>query len=161
MRSECQFFMSVQDEREFIEHAASTHSLAVAGRGHVAALTGPLGSIQFLRSELIGSTLTAGRIALATVGLDVEPLLSEGAAPRLERIFRQLRHWLQTRYTNDLVAFSEALPPEQRKVIRYPSFWLGPDARRWLLSHPDATLRQFRTVAVIFIPLELHATGTT
>ena len=160
MRSECQFFMSVQDEREFVEQAASAHSLAVAGEGHAAALIGPLGPIQFLRSELFGSTLTAGRIALATVGLDGEPLLSEEAAPRLERIFRQLRRWLQTRYTNDLVAFSEALPPEQRKVIRYPSFWLGPDARRWHSTHPDATLRQFRTGAVVFMPHELHVTRT-
>lgn len=152
MRSECQFFMSSQDESQFVAHATSTDSITVTGNGAIAALTSPFGSIQFCRSELFGSTLTAGRIALATTGLDGEPLLPVDNASSLERIYKQLRRWLQTRYTNDLVAYNESFPPEQRKVVRYPSIWLGPDARNWISSHADAKLRQFRTGHVVFTP---------
>ncbi len=158
MRSECQFFMASEDEAEFLAHATAAHSLTVSGEGHIAALTCSLGSIQFLRSQRFDSTLTAGRIALATTGLDKESLVPESAS-ELERIYRQLRRWLQKRCTNDLVAYSESLSPEQRKVVRYPSFWLAPHARSWLLNHSDAVLRQFRTGAVVFKPSPSHATG--
>jgi hypothetical protein len=158
MRSECQFFMASEDEAEFLAHATTAHPLAISGEGHIAALTCSLGSIQFLRSQRFGSMLTAGRIAIATTGLDGESLVPESDS-ELERIYRQLRRWLQKRYTNDLVAYSEAFPAGQRKVVRYPSFWLAPHARNWVLSHSDAVLRQFRTGAVVFVPSPSDATG--
>ncbi len=158
MRSECQFFMSAEDEAEFIAHATTAHPLNLSSEGTISALFCSHGSIQFLRSQRYGSTLTAGRIALATTGLDGECLFPD-TAPSLERIYRQLRRWLQKHYTNDLVAYSEALPLERRKVVRYPSFWLAPHARSWLLSHADAVLRQFLTGTVVFMPSPSHATG--
>jgi hypothetical protein len=157
MRSECKFFMASEDEVEFLAHASTAHPLAISGDGHISALTCSLGSIQFIRSQRFGGTLTAGRVALATTGLDGESLFPASAS-ELERIYRQLRRWLQKRYTNDLVAYSESLPPEQRKVVRYPSFWLAPYARSCLLSHSDAVLRQFRIGAVLFTPSPFHAT---
>lgn len=157
MRSECQFFMAPEDEAEFLAHATTAHPLTVSGEGHIAALTCSLGSIQFLRSQRFDSTLTAGRIALATTGLDGESLVPESAS-ELERLYRQLRRWLQKRYTNDLVAFNESFPPEHRKTVRYPSVWLAPHARSWLVSHSDAELRQFHTGFVVFIPSPSHAT---
>lgn len=150
--------MAPEDEAEFLAHATTAHPLTVSGESHIAALTCSLGSIQFLRSQRFGSTLTAGRIALATTGLDGENLVPESAS-ELERIYRQLRRWLQKRYTNDLLAYNESLSPEQRKVVQYPSFWLAPHARSWLLNHSDAVLRQFRTGAVVFTPNPSHAAG--
>ncbi len=158
MRSECQFFMCAEDEAEFITHATTSHPITYTCEGRIAAFDSPLGSIQFLRSYLHGSILTAGRIALATTGLSGECLFP-GTAPELERIYRQLRRWLQKHYTNDLVAYSEAFPIGQRKVVRYPSFWLGPHSRTWLLTHPGAVLRQFHTGAVVFVPSSYHPTG--
>jgi hypothetical protein len=150
--------MDPEDEAEFLAHATTAHPLTVTGDCDIAALTCSLGSIQFLRSQRFDCTLTAGRIALATTGLDGESLVPESAS-ELERIYRQLRRWLQKRYTNDLVAYSESLPPEKRKVVRYPSFWLAPHARSWLLNHSDAVLRQFRNGTVVFTPSSSHATG--
>ena len=151
MCSECQFFMSSEDEAEFLAHATTAHPLTVSGQGHIAALTCSIGSIQFLRSQRFDSTLTAGRIALETTGLDSDSLVAESNL-ELERIYRQLRRWLQKRYTNDLVAYNESLPPDQRTVVRYPRFWLAPYARSWLLNHSNAVLRQFRTGTVVFAP---------
>ena len=158
MRSECQFFMSREDEAAFVAHATTAHSLVVNGDGVVAVLECSLGSIQLLRSVRFGDTLTAGRIALATTGLDGENPVQESAS-ELERIYRQLCRWMKKHYTNDLVAYSESLPPDQRKIIRYPNFWLGPHARSWLLSHTGAALRQFLTGAVVFTLRSSDPTG--
>jgi hypothetical protein len=130
MRSQCRFFMSPEDEAEFIAYASIACSLSVSGEGRIAELSCSLGTIQFLRSQRFGSTLTLGRIALVTT------------ASGLEGIYRQLRRWLQKHYTNDLVTYNESFPPDSRKTVRCPSIWLAPHARIWLLSHSDAVLRQ-------------------
>ena len=160
MRSECQFFMASQDEREFVVHATSVHQLHVTGDTHIVSLRCSFGDIQFERSQQFDSILTAGRVALATTGLDRESLVPSDTAPHLERVYRQLRRWLQTRYNNDLVCYSEFFPVGQRKVDRVRSFWLGPHAQQWLETSAGAVLRQFRTGRVIFDFAHKHQTAT-
>jgi hypothetical protein len=149
MRSECQFFMTPDDEAEFLAHAASTYQLGVTGTGLVCSLGASSGFIQYETSERFDLLLTAGRIALTTTGLDREPLFQPESAAVLERAYKGLRRWLQARYTNDLVGYSEFFPVGQRKVAPVRYFWLGPHARAWLLHHPGAVLRQFRTGRVV------------
>ena len=151
--------MMPDDEAEFLAHAASTYHLGVTGTGFVRSLSGSSGSIQYEPGERFDSLVTAGRIALATTGLDREPLFQPESAAVLERAYRGLRRWLQARYINDLVCYSEFFPVGQRKVSPARSFWLGPHARAWLLHHPGAVLRQFRTGAVVFVPTHSNATA--
>jgi hypothetical protein len=149
MRSECQFFMAEKDEEEFVDYATLTHSIRVTGEGHITDFQGSHGDIQFLRSQRLGSVLIAGRIALATTDLDGHSVYPD-SAPALERIYKQMRRWLQTRYCNRLVCYSEFFPVGQRKVQPARMFWLGPHAQRWLETEPLAVLRQFRDGRVIF-----------
>ena len=151
LRSECQFFMHPEDEAEFLAHASARHALSVVGEGGSACLVGPQGSVQFLRSHLSETAISAGRIAIATTGLDGECLFPE-TSEELERAYRELRRWLQKRYSNDLVCFNECAPLEQRVVAPCRNVWLGPHTLHWLETMPGANLRQFIDGPVIFSP---------
>ncbi|MEW6305801.1 MAG: hypothetical protein AB1705_20170 [Verrucomicrobiota bacterium] len=141
--------MAERDDEEFVDYATRTHSIRVTGDGSIADFQCSHGDIQFLRSQRFGGILTAGRIALATTDLDGHGLYPDSASA-LVRIYKQMRRWLQTRYCNRLVCYSEFFPVGQRKVQPARMFWLGPHAKSWLEKEPDSVLRQFRDGRVIF-----------
>lgn len=142
--------MTEGDEQEFVEYVTRTHGVSVTGEGHIADFECAHGRIQFLRSQRFDLVLTAGRIALATTDRDGHSLCPD-SAPALERIYKQMRRWLQTRYNNRLVCYSEFFPVGLRKVQPARMFWLGPQAQRWLDTEPHALLRQFRDGRVVFV----------
>ena len=148
MRSECQFFMRPEDERVFLEFATGDLNLRFAGSGSIASLESDFGSIQFLRSEQFGMTLTSGRIAIATTGFSLE--YDSVNAPKLEKAYSTLRRWVQARYSNKLVCYSEYFPEGQRVTNKTRVFWLGPHEKGWLQTEPTSELRQFHTGAVVF-----------
>ncbi len=141
--------MAESDDQEFVDYATSTHDVRVTGERHVTDFECAHGKIQFLRSQRFDMVLTAGRIALATTDRDGHSLYPD-SAPALERIYKQMRRWLQARYSNRLVCYSEFFPVGQRKVQGARMFWLGPHAASWLTAEPHAVLRQFRDGRVIF-----------
>lgn len=146
MRSECQFFMSRQDEESFLKLAYEKFGLACHG-DWLSNADLPAQAIQFERSRQYDTVLTAGRIALATRDLDGAELYpSEGQA--LEKAFRGLRGYIRKHFNNRLAAYTNG----QKSKHTYRNIWLGPDAQSWLAAVPGATLRAFRGASSNFIP---------
>lgn len=106
-------------------------------------------TIQYERSQLVGSTLTAGRIAIATTGLGGEKFYPQPSGA--ESVYKKLRTWLRKNYSNSLVCFSDGLPPESRLVVPTKNFWLGRHASHWLREN-GGCLRQFKTAGAFFEP---------
>jgi hypothetical protein len=141
--------MNTDDEAEFLKFASGSLGLQVTPGTHHSFLQCPSGQIGFERCRSNGNTLISGRIALATTdrgGFCEDP----ANAAQIERVYKQLRRWLQKVCTNDLVCYNDCMPEHERKTIRVPMFWIGPKARIWLLENPHAELRQFTTGAVVF-----------
>ena len=148
MRSECQFFMSQQDEDAFLKFAYDKFGLTCHG-DWLSNADLPAEAIQFDRSRQYDTVLTAGRIALATHDLEgVE--LYPGEGPRLEKAFRGLRGYIRKHFNNQLAAYTNG----QRSQYTYRNLWLGPDAESWLAAVPGATLLAFRGATSNFIPEE-------
>lgn len=136
MRSECQLFMQRAHEQAFLRHARA-FGLGLVGEDWICELQSGHGNIQFLRSRLFETTLTAGRIAVASE-----------SAPRC-RSYRNLRRWVQTRYNNDVVCYGQNEPPAERRVLAIRRMWLGPHAEAWLRETPGAQLRQVKGASVV------------
>ena len=104
--------------------------------------------IQYLHSEQKDSTLSAGRIAIATTDKAGEATYPNFAAA--ESAYKKLRAWLRKNYNNNLVGYSEYFPLESRVVMVTKNFWLGPHAAKWH-EFQNGTLRQFHSGAVVFM----------
>ena len=152
MRSEFQFFMSPEDEKSFLDFARKKHGLSIIGKWLVSNDC-PEGAIQFLPSEFFDNDLTAGRISFATTDIDGNDIFHNGRA-MLEKVYRSLRRQIQTHYSNKLIAYTDGLPSK----YLYRNFWLGPSARIWLDTTPEACLRQFKGHSSVFVPGTTSAT---
>ena len=151
MRSQLQFFMFPEDETEFLDYATREVRLRLGGDGRITySLEAHGGEIQFARSARFDLTLTEGGIALATTSHEGEYYISQQAAKKIEADYNRLRRWLKARYTNKLVSYAEYIPLTERAPSPTRQHWLGPHAREWLRSNPDATLRQAKGYRVVF-----------
>lgn len=150
MRSELQFFMAHEDELEFERQVSAIEGAQIVrGQHYDQILLGNV-PIQYARSQMFDITLTAGRIAIATHGLGGEQNYPAPAVA--EAAYKKLRAWLRKNFSNNLICFSENLPLETRVVQPIKNFWLGQHAARWLEEN-KGTLRQFKTGAVVFMPV--------
>lgn len=102
-------------------------------------------TIQFLRSQVVDTVITEGRIAIGTSHA------SETEAAGVERRFRSLARFVKKRYTNSMIRWcNPALPlgPAIRGRSANPSkpdpqVWVGPHAMRWLQEDLDRRIKQF------------------
>jgi len=142
MRSEFQFFMSENDETEFVSSFASlADALKRESDTQWWFCIGDC-RVQFLRSKLSDDQITLGRIAVATHGTG--EACSRG--PLVEGLFKKMRTWLKKRYTNRLMAENIEIPGS---ATSYRLFWLGPDAAA-MFRNGRVTLRSLFSGPVVF-----------
>jgi len=102
-------------------------------------------TIQFLRSQIVGSIITEGRIAVSTNDV-VEP-----EAKGVERRFKFLSKFIKKNYMNSVVRwYSPDAPNAPAAADRSanpskpdPHVWVGPHALRWLCENRIRRVRQF------------------
>ncbi len=102
-------------------------------------------TIQFLRSEIFGSVITEGRIAVSTSDA------TEKEAMGVERRFKSLVRFVKKTYTNSVIQWSNpSLPFAPARPGRSanpskpdPQVWVGPDALRWLQQDQNHRIKQF------------------
>src|SRR5215813_8757844 len=98
MRSQCEFFMSPEDEVAFLQFAAAKYNLGVHGNWLSNDALPPEG-LQFLPSKRFDLDLIAGRISIATV--DGASRSDSASMPaHLERVYRGLRSYIRKHFNN-------------------------------------------------------------
>ncbi|MFM8189210.1 MAG: hypothetical protein ACKN85_12080 [Pirellula sp.] len=105
-------------------------------------------TIQFLRSEMDGSILTEGRIAVSTISRSEFPATS---VQTLEKRYADLRRYLRKNYSNSIVQwrnptlpYAPAGPNRSANPSKPdPQLWVGPHALRWLRERRDHRIKQF------------------
>lgn len=135
MRSQLQFFMVEDDEREFLAFAEQeVDSVETSKSSSLWLMVGDC-PIQFCPSVSKNSVLNSGRIAIATTGTEqVYESSLKG-----ERIFKRLRRWMRERYSNSLVCRNMNIPGSDMAVR---DFWVGPFAEAWVLEDAGRVLKQ-------------------
>lgn len=143
MKSELQFFMSSADEDEFVSMAKElSDSINKESDSQWHFMVGDC-PIQFLRSEQYGNELSAGRISIMTTGFYVHYRSSKSA----ESIYKKMRKWIKTRYSNDLVCRNINIKGSEMKV-RY--FWVGPYVKQAIEPNKPLVLTIFKNSPVVF-----------
>lgn len=102
-------------------------------------------TIQFLRSQIFGSVITEGRIAISTSDA------TESEAMGVERRFKSLARFFKKHYTNSAIQWSNpSLPfapagPGQSANPSKPDaqVWVGSHALRWLQQDHSRCIKQF------------------
>jgi hypothetical protein len=148
VRSQVRFFMHPDDELEFLRVAGPPFTVDPAAspithlRG-VASSTDDAGRIQFWRSQLVGSVLTDGRIALATSGFNLESRLPHALVEESEALYRRLRRHVRRHFANSVVRWwNPSLPPGPTNPTSLDqAMWVGPAAMAWWTSDPDHRLK--------------------
>ena len=103
-----------------------------------------MATVQFLRSEVRGTTLTEGAIAIAT-----NPV-SSAEAHGVEKRYRALRHFIKSHYTNSVLRWYDPNAPiapaapgrSANPSAPDPQVWVSPSVRPWLAEDPRRTIRQ-------------------
>lgn len=98
--------------------------------------------IQFLRSQIVGTLITEGSIAIAT-GPD-------GEAAGVERHYKSLSKFIKARYANAILRwynpdlpFAPASPGHSANPSKPdPQVWVGPSVHLWLAEDPERRIRQ-------------------
>ncbi|HEX8913371.1 MAG TPA: hypothetical protein VF796_13505 [Humisphaera sp.] len=106
-------------------------------------------TVQFLRSELVGTVITEGRIAVATGPRSGFPVSS---VKRLERRYGDLRKFIRKRYSNSIIQWRNPTAPyapagpnrSANPSKPDPQVWVGPHALQWLREGSDRRLKQVR-----------------
>lgn len=119
-------------------------------------------TIQFLRSQLLGSVLTEGRLAVATDEEDPD------IARCVERRYRDLSRFIKKTYRNRTLRWFNPTAPAHPKTPGRSanpsdpdlSLWVGPFALQWLADDPGRCVKQDKG-AVVFAELDRgeHPTG--
>ena len=107
-------------------------------------------TIQFLRSQIFGSVITEGRLAISTTDANA----SEAAG--VERRYKSLSRFLKKRYMNSMIhwynptlPFGPAVPGRSANPSKPDAqVWVGPQAMRWLLEDPSRRIKQFTNSVV-------------
>ncbi|PLP56281.1 hypothetical protein CYK37_26230 [Mesorhizobium loti] len=99
--------------------------------------------IQFLRSQIVGTLITEGSIAIGTDRDD-------GEAAGVERHYKSLSKFIKARYANSVLRwynpnlpFAPAAPGRSvNPGGPAPQVWVGPSVRPWLAGDPERRIRQ-------------------
>jgi hypothetical protein len=144
MRSEFQFFMTAKDQEEFLEFAVLyIHKIDKTPKIYWKLFIGDC-FIQFDPGRIHNGDLISGRIAIATHGLDNEPICEHRA--EAEKIYIKFRNWLKKTYTNKLTC-RNIYRPESSQLSKH--LWVGPDAEKWKQDN-EGTLKQIPDGFVVF-----------
>jgi hypothetical protein len=108
-------------------------------------------TIQFLRSQLLDSFLTDGRISVAT---DNEP---PEVAQSVERRYRRLSRFIKQRYKNRVLRWRNPNAPQHSKIDGRSanpsdpdaSLWLGPSAFAWLAAGRGRCVKQGKSSLIL------------
>ncbi len=143
MRSQLQFFMTSEDEAEFVSLAGGLvdsidHSSDVQWFLRIGDCC-----IQLLRCRADKRQLIAGRLALATSGFGGE---SESAA-RAENAYKKMRNWLKRSYMNRMACRNVQIEGSRMTLS---TFWASPRVVDKVRSIPEFTLRQTLGGPVVF-----------
>ncbi|WP_412065938.1 hypothetical protein [Rhizobium sp. SYY.PMSO] len=107
-------------------------------------------TIQFLRSQLIASTIIEGRIAISTTHAEA------AEAKGVERRFKALSRFIKKRYLNSVLCWyspDNPIGPATSERTANPSapdshVWVGPHALHWLNQNRNRHVKQFMTSTV-------------
>jgi hypothetical protein len=144
MRSEFQFFMAPQDQKDFLEFALPyIHEIDKSSKIYWKLFLEDC-YIQFEPSRILDGNLISGRIAIATHGLDKEATCKN--PDDAEKVYRKYRNWLKKRYSNKLSCYN-IHKPESKQESKH--FWIGPNAVEWKQKN-DGLLKQFPNGFVVF-----------
>ena len=141
-----QFFMSDQDEAEFVTFASdAADSVEESSDYQWFFHVGPC-KIQLLRCQETDGVMTDGRIALRT-----NPAYGDYTAEQAkqaEKLFNKLQRWLKNHYVNDLTVRSTKSPDSQPSPHR--RHWIGPNLLQRLKSGKPLTLSQNPKAIVVY-----------
>ncbi len=144
MRSEFQFFMVAKDQEDFFEFVDPfIDKIDKSLKSYWKLLIGDC-YIQFIPCQIQDGDLIAGRIAIATHGLDKELTCANGI--EAEKIYKKSRNWLKKRYTNKLTC-RNIHKPENRQVSKH--LWIGANAKIWKQNN-KGLLKQIPGGFVVF-----------
>lgn len=144
MRSEFQFFMTEEDQLDFLEFAeVYIDKIDKSPKAYWKLLVNDC-YIQFEPSKFHNNDLISGRIAIATHGLDKEPTCSYGT--EAEKIYKKLRNWLKKTYTNKLLCRNINIEGSSQ-VSKH--LWIGPRAKKWKQKNLGL-LKQFPSGFAVF-----------
>ncbi|MDP1660123.1 MAG: hypothetical protein Q8L73_12345 [Methylotenera sp.] len=102
-------------------------------------------TIQFLRSQIFGSVITEGRIAVSTSNSAAKE------ATGVEQRFKSLVRFIKKHYTNSTIywsnpslPFAPACPGRSANPSKPDAqLWVGPHALRWLQQDKSRSIKQF------------------
>lgn len=145
MRSEFQFFMTAEDEGEFVSFAKELSDRIEKGSDTEWFFWIGDCSVQFLRSRIRLSELISGRIALATSGFG----LAFNSAADGERLYKHLRAWLRKSYSNELTCRNIRVENSKMEI---KNFWVSSRVIALLRQEPGLSLKQIPGSFVVFEP---------
>lgn len=170
MRSQLRFIMHPDDERDFVAHLLSDDRVFLIDERasdpaallrSIEAIPGSLCSIlrlpngagtgavsgtkkiQFLRSQIVGTLITEGSIAIATLD-------DEEEAVGVEKHYKSLSKFIKARYANSILRwynpdrpFGPGEPGRSPNPSKPdPQVWVGPSVHPWLAQDPERRIRQ-------------------
>lgn len=108
------------------------------------ACRGEHATIQFLRSSIVDSVITEGRLAIST-----DPLRHDGAG-QVERRYKFLSRSIKRTYENAIVRWRNPHLPHPTSTTKRTanpsnldrSLWVGPFAHRWLADDSSRRIKQ-------------------
>ena len=145
MRSEFQYFMNQDDHAAFDDHLYNIDGVSIRKGAHFDEILFNDGFIQYKRSFLEDGILTAGRIAIASTGLEGSYNFSSHEG--VESLYRKLRGWLKKRSINALVCYNERSENPEPQAVK--NFWLVTGAES-ALNKSAIKLKQFKSGNVVF-----------
>lgn len=143
MRSQIQFFMTSEDEKELLEFAESKIDGIAKESDFQWHLKVGTYSIQLLRSERFDSNFTSGRIAIATPREEENRLEAQSA----EIVFGQLRRWIKKQFTNSMTCRNVNIKGSEMAIS---NFWFSPRIEKLASEDVSIFLTQFRDGPVVF-----------
>ena len=146
MRSQFEFFMTGEDEKEFLSMAGGlTDSIDRQSDTQWHFLVGDC-PIQFLRCELHSNEFISGRIAIATSGFGIS--WESGNAG--EKAYKRMRNWLKKSYSNKMTCRNIHI---ESSTMELKNFWYSHRVADLHSRNPDLALKQVPGGYVVFEPL--------
>lgn len=138
MNGELSFFMSVSDERNFIELLEKADCELDRSSERVWYIHVEGQRIQFLRCQQCENSISIGRIAVRTA-VDVD-------SKNIAKLYKSLASWIKDNFVNDLTCRNTKT---EGSAMRVDSVWVGPSAKA-MVEASGTELRQSLNGNVVF-----------
>jgi len=143
MRSERQFFMTAEDESEFVSFAEKLVDEIDRQSDIQWFLCVGDCRIQLLRSYVKNGAIISGRISVVTTGLEPESKVGG------ERVYNQLRSWLKKFYCNEMKCRNINIDGSDTDI---KTMWTSPRILNLYRDGAPPTLKQNPNGFVVFEP---------